>query len=371
MSRTRYKELGIGSFFGELVYERAVPARHFLRELERVVEWMVFTEQLVGLYRGKGQTGRPPYNPAVMLKMLVLAYLYDLSERRTEAYVNDSLSAKWFLGLAVDEAGPDHSTLTAFKRRILERGGEGCLQELLAEIIRQAAAAGVVFGTIQVVDSTHTVADVNVQKDDRRQEKEGKEPRDKGARWGVKGKRKAQNKEGKKVKVPVYFYGYKAHTSMNAKAEMITSVVVTAGNQTDGKQFPALVERDQEQDLPVEIYSGDRGYDDTENHYLLKTKKLQSSLKLNKYRTEKKNGNKEVWVDLLASDEYQAGQRERYKIERKYGEAKTNHGLRRCRYVGRMRYLIQAYLTALVLNLKRMVKVVTGTNFKGRARLSA
>jgi len=103
----------------------------------------------------------------------------------------------------------------------------------------------------------------------------------------------------------------------------------------------------------------------------LQTEKLHSSLKLNKYRTEEKDGNKEVWVDLLASDEYQAGQRERYKIERKYGEAKTNHGLRRCRYVGRMRYLIQAYLTALVLNLKRMVQLGTGTNFKGRARLSA
>ena len=184
MSGTRYKELGTGSFFGELVYDRAVPERHFLRELERVVDWTAFTERLVALYRGKGQIGRPPYNPAVMLKMLVMAYLYDLSERNTEAYVNDSLSAKWFLGLAVDEAAPDHSTLTAFKRRILERGGERCLQELLEEIIRQASGAGVAFGSIQVVDSTHTVADVNVQKDERRQEKEGKEARDKGARRG-------------------------------------------------------------------------------------------------------------------------------------------------------------------------------------------
>ena len=125
MSRPRFKELGTGSFFGDLVYDRAVPEKHFLREMERVIGWSVFTERLMTLYRGKGQIGRPPYNPAVMLKMLVMAYLYDLSERNTEAYVNDSLSAKWFLGLAVDEAAPDHSTLTAFKRRILERAGGG------------------------------------------------------------------------------------------------------------------------------------------------------------------------------------------------------------------------------------------------------
>jgi IS5 family transposase len=371
MSKAQFKELGSGSFFGDLVYDQVVPEKHFLRQLDRVVDWSVLTERLVGLYRGRGRVGRRPYEPAVILKMLVLSYLYDLSERQTETYVNDSLSAKWFLGLAVDEAAPDHSTLTAFKRRIEAGGGERCMRELLEEIVRQAIEAGVVFGSIQVVDSTHTVADVNVKKDRRRQEKEGKEPRDKGARWAGKRKRKVLDKEGNEVEKTVYFYGYKTHTSLNAEAEMITSVVVTAGNQTDNKQFPALVKRDQQQDLPIETYAGDRGYDDTENHFLLKTEELHSSLKLNKYRTEKKDGNKQVWVELLASDEYQAGQRVRYKIERKFGEAKTNHGLRRCRYLGRMRYTIQAYLTALVLNLKRMVKVVTGTNFKGRARLSA
>jgi IS5 family transposase len=371
MPKRRFKELGTGTFFGDLLYERAVPQGHFLRELERVVDWAVFTEQLVALYQGKGRVGRPPYNPAVILKMLVVSYLYNMSERATEVYVNDSLSAKWFLGLAADEAAPDHSTLTAFKGRIIKRGGERCLRELLEEIIRQAMEAKVAFGTIQVVDSTHTLADVNTAKEKRRQEKEGKPPRDGGAAWGVKGKKKVKDKEGNEVQVKVSFYGYKAHTSLNADAEMITSLVVTPGNQTDGKQFPALLERDQRLGLPVEIYAGDRGYDDTDNHYRLEIAKLKSSLKLNKQRTEKKDKNKEPWVKLLASKEYQAGQRERYKIERKFGEGKAFHGLGRCRYVGWMRYMFQAYLTAMVLNLKRMVRLLTGTPFKGRARLAA
>ncbi len=80
--------------------------------------------------------------------------------------------------------------------------------------------------------------------------------------------------------------------------------------------------------------------------------------------------NKEIWLDLLQSEAYQEGQQVRYKIERKYGEGKENHGLRRCRYAGWMRYAIQAYLTAMVLNLKRMVRLLTGTPFKGRATLA-
>jgi IS5 family transposase len=64
---------------------------------------------------------------------------------------------------------------------------------------------------------------------------------------------------------------------------------------------------------------------------------------------------------------YQQGVRERYEIERKSGEGKQGHGLGRCRYLGLVRWAIQAFLTALALNLKRMVKVLSGVNFKGRA----
>ena len=98
---------------------------------------------------------------------------------------------------------------------------------------------------------------------------------------------------------------------------------------------------------------------------MLETLGLQSAIHLNRYRTEKKDRNKEIWIALKQSPAYRAGLRERYKIERKYGEAKENHGLRRCRYVGWMRYAIQAYLTAIALNLKRMVKVLTGVSFRG------
>jgi len=41
----------------------------------------VYTEMLLRLYRGGAEVGRPPYNPSVMLKMLLLSYLYGLSER--------------------------------------------------------------------------------------------------------------------------------------------------------------------------------------------------------------------------------------------------------------------------------------------------
>ena len=159
MAKKRYKEQGTGTFFGDYLYERTVPDNHFLRQLERLVDWEVFSDKLVHLYRGKAQVGRPPYEPSVILKMLLLSYLYDLSERRTEAFINDSLSAKYFLGLAIDEPAPDHSTLTAIKRRIVRRGGEGLLEELLAEVVLSARRQGVAFGSIQVVTAVQHAHD--------------------------------------------------------------------------------------------------------------------------------------------------------------------------------------------------------------------
>lgn len=74
---------------------------------------------------------------------------------------------------------------------------------------------------------------------------------------------------------------------------------------------------------------------------------------------------------MQRSPEYKRGLKERYKVERKFGETKMGHGLRRCQYIGLLRYVIQGFLTAIVLNLKRMVKLLTGINFKGRARAAA
>ena len=55
----------------------------------------------------------------------------------------------------------------------------------------------------------------------------------------------------------------------------------------------------------------------------------------------------------------------RYQIERKFGEAKKHHGLGRCRYIGGERYAIQAHLTAMALNLKQLVRGLTGVSLRG------
>jgi IS5 family transposase len=364
MAEPKLQATGRDSFYGDYLYDRIIPQDHFLRHLRELVSWRRFTYRLLKYYRGQGKVGRPPIDPAVVLKMLLLSYLYDLSERQVEEFCNLNLAAKYFLGLAIDAPAPDHTTLTVFKNRILENGKLRAYERMLAQIIQEAREVGIKFGPVQLVDSTHSIADVNVAKDDKRGG-DGEGPRDPDARWGCKGTYTVRDEEGKKQKRRKMFYGFKLHGSMNVGAQMISSLIVSTGNRPDGHYLPNLIERDLKQGIPIKVCAADRAYDDTDNHLFLQELGIGNALRLNRYRTQKKDGNRQVWVRLKEQPWYDEALGLRYQIERKFGEAKRHHDLGRCRYLSLQRYAVQAYLTVIALNLKQLVRGLTGVSLRG------
>jgi IS5 family transposase len=367
MRRKRFKPLGLGSFFGDLVYTRVVPRDHFLVKLNQLIDWEQFVPILLPAYEGLAEEGRPPYSPIVLLKMLLITYLYNLSERQTEEVVNFQLPVKEFVGLAVDEPAPDHSTLGLFKRRLRETGRWEPFAAVSESVLQQAQAAGIRLGEIQVVDSVHTVADVDNDADRHRQE-QGQAPRDPEAQLVKKGKRAITQPDGKVEMQEIQYRGYKSHISLNAETGLITTVHATPGNAADNLQFPHLLAHDEAIAVPGLIYAGDRAYDDTDLHVRLWDHGKFSAFRLHGYRTNKKDANKEIWQELQAAPDYARGVKERYKIERKFGEGKLWHRLGRCRYLGLVRYGIQAHLTAMALNLKRIVQLLCGVTFRTPSR---
>jgi IS5 family transposase len=363
MGHPHFKELGLHTFFGDSVYQRVVPRDHFLVRLNQLINWDAFVPVLLSVYDGSAEEGRRPYSPVVLLKMLVITYLYALSERQTEEVVNFQLPVKEFVGLAVDELAPDHSTLTLFKRRLREANAWETLATICDEVLHQAQAAGITLGKIQIVDSVHSVADVDNDADRQRQE-QGQPPRDAQAQLVHKGQHPVTQPDGSVKTQAIQYLGYKTHVSLNAETGLITSVVPTAGSVADNTQFPKLLAHDEAVGVNADTYSADRAYDDTDLHERLWEKGKHSALRLHGYRTHKKDGNKEIWQDLLATPEYQAGVKERYKIEQKFGEGKLWHRWGRCRYLGLIRHGIQAHLTTLALNLKRIVFLLTGVTFR-------
>lgn len=152
----RFRSSSRNSYWGDGYLEMAVPPKHFLRQLKELIDGEKLTQDLADCYKGGAEYGPLPYHPAVPFKMLLLSYLYNLSERQSEAFANENLPARYFLGLAGHQSAPDHSTLTVFKQRIMEREGAKAFEERFKGIVRLAREKGIGFGRIQVVDATHT-----------------------------------------------------------------------------------------------------------------------------------------------------------------------------------------------------------------------
>jgi hypothetical protein len=80
-------------------------------------------------------------------------------------YVNENLPPQYFVGLAVDQRAPDHSTLTVFRELLTQYGNPQVYGEMLEAIVIIAQESGIQFGSIQIVERVHSVANLNTQKD--------------------------------------------------------------------------------------------------------------------------------------------------------------------------------------------------------------
>ncbi|BDF70630.1 hypothetical protein CE91St41_21430 [Oscillospiraceae bacterium] len=135
--------------------EDPVPEDHLLRKLERSLDMSFVHEETSHLYSRK--YGRPPIDPVVMVKYLLVGFLYGIpSERQIEERCRDSNALRWYLGIDLDERVPDHSTISQLRRR--KPGFRKIFRRLFEEVVRQCVEQGLVSGGLAVTDSTHVRA---------------------------------------------------------------------------------------------------------------------------------------------------------------------------------------------------------------------
>ncbi len=311
------------SFYGNHIYDRVIPENHFLKLLDKAVDFSFVNELCRDAY--SPDFGRPAYEPEMMFKILFLQFLYDISDRRVEEEVNFNLVLKWFVGLTIDESPPDSSSLTRFRDRL----GEELFTNIFNQIVEIAREKGLVSDRLSIVDSTHVKAKVDTFK---MKDNPDASP-DKEARHGYKSEKKP-------------FFGYKAHASMDSDSELITKLDTTPGNTHDGEEFPKVM------DTQSRMTTADKAYDSNKNHRLLKRKRTTSAIIIKKNRKSPRLRKHQMKPEIIAA------QRERPKIERKFAELKRFHGLEEARYWGLAKMAIQFTMTAIACNLKRMVKLL-------------
>jgi transposase len=95
----------------------------FYRRVEATLENMDFARQVWAIcapaYADPARGGRLGIDPVVYLKMLMIGFFENLpSDRAIAARCENSLSARGFLGYGLEEATPDHSSLTVIRDRL-------------------------------------------------------------------------------------------------------------------------------------------------------------------------------------------------------------------------------------------------------------
>src|ERR1700747_225669 len=148
------------SLFYYFRLEERIPEDHLLRLIDHYVDFHFVRERLKSFY---SSTGRPSIDPEVLLRLLLVGYLYGItSERRLMEEVRMHLAYRWFSRLGFGREIPDHSTCS--KNRHGRFRGVGVFLEVFEEIVRRCLEAGLVEGKRLTVDGTMVTANASPQR---------------------------------------------------------------------------------------------------------------------------------------------------------------------------------------------------------------
>ncbi len=85
----------------------------FFAQINTLINWKEISKLIDKDYsRGKSATGKPSYDGVLLFRMCLLQSWYGLSDYEVEDRINDSISFSYFCGLTIEQASPDHSTLS-------------------------------------------------------------------------------------------------------------------------------------------------------------------------------------------------------------------------------------------------------------------
>ena len=231
-----------------------------LIRLAALIDFEVFRAPLVQvLGRSDGSRGgRPPYDPVLMFKVLVLQTLYTLSDDAAEFQIKDRLSFMRFLGLGLHERVPDAKTIWLFREHLTRAGA---ITDLFATFDAHLKARGYLAMSGQIVDASIIAAPRQRNTEaEKREIKEGRIPeewrakpkklaqKDRDARWTLKRAKARPAKETApakaKVEIAVPVFGYKNHVCIDRAHGFVRRFCVTDAAAYDGGQLASLLDKE-------------------------------------------------------------------------------------------------------------------------------
>ena len=146
-----------GQLFYSFDLDAVVPSDHLVREIAAVLDLTWVYDELAAHYPS---IGRPSIDPVLMMRMLIIGYVFGIrSERALCREVQVNLAYRWFCGLSIEDKLPDHS---AFSRARNERFRDSDIfRRVFERVVQACIAADLVDGEGFAVDASLIAADAN------------------------------------------------------------------------------------------------------------------------------------------------------------------------------------------------------------------
>lgn len=304
---------------------------HPLREVTRLVE---FRDIAVRYWKKLKTIGRRGYGLDIGIKCLFLQFWYDLSDRQLEERLKDDNGFRWFCGFGLEDQTPDHTYFGRI-RTLLGADNIGKIFRLIMDRTKDKKIMRQVF---TFVDATAIKAKETTWAERDKALAQGEEKlnnsniddysADKDARFGCKGKDK-------------FWFGYKAHTSVDMGSGLIKSVAVTPANVPD-------------QD-GLKLICPDGGMVIGDKAYCLKSAREAMAVKgchsgaVMRNNMKGKNKDKDRWLTSVRAPFESVFARRQY----------------RARYRGLVKVQLQALMEAVVFNVRRLLAIKAPPLFAG------
>lgn len=200
-----------------------------LEAFSGAVDFEMFRADLVAAlgYSDGAQGGRPPFDPVMIFKILVIQAMDNLSDERAEFLINDRISFMRFLGLTLADRVPDARTIWLFREKLTKAGA---IEPLMARFDTALRASGYIAMSGQIVDATLVAAPKQRNTEDEKKAiKDGRIPeewkdkpaklrqKDRDARWTVKFSKAKERPDGTRppVDIAIPTFGYQNHVSVD------------------------------------------------------------------------------------------------------------------------------------------------------------
>lgn len=309
--------------FEDIQLDQVVKETHQLYKIRQVISLKSMAYRIKDLATTVGRKG---YGLEVALGCLLIQFLYDLSDRELEERLRYDMAFRWFCGLGITGQTPDHTFLSRSRKQI----GTKRMGQIFNYINSKAEKSGIIRNVFHFADASAIVSKETTWKERDKAIKDGEDSfnndnagkygADKDARFGCKGKDK-------------FWYGHKKNILADMGSGLITKVAVTNANLPDQEAFVHICPEGG-------MVFGDKAY-------CLKTAQLAMQANgcysgaILKNNMKAKDKDRDRWISGV-----------RAPFEGIFSKQE-----KRSRFRGRAKVQLQAFMDAIIHNIKRLVVI--------------